>query len=106
VTRAIADPAARWRAALTLPGEPAAESSGVGELATYFGLSRDEARRPAESPVADSRVGGHIHARAGRGPLADRARGVWAEIRYGPSGLAARAPFRVCRVCGAGRSDQ
>ncbi len=49
-----AENAAKWREALLLPGETDPVESGVRELAEYFGLSRDEARRSCESALADS----------------------------------------------------
>jgi mycofactocin glycosyltransferase len=49
------DPASKWAEALSLPGAADFEQSSLGELADYFGLSRDEARRACESALADSR---------------------------------------------------
>ncbi|MBS1791062.1 MAG: class I SAM-dependent methyltransferase [Acidobacteria bacterium] len=44
-----------WREALLLPGETDLIESGLRELAEYFGISRDEARRRCESALADSK---------------------------------------------------
>lgn len=49
------DPARKWTGALSLPGEADLEQSSLGELADYFGLSREEARRACDSALADSR---------------------------------------------------
>lgn len=51
----IADKIAKWREALLLPGEDDLVESGVRELAEYFGVSRDEARRACLSALDDSR---------------------------------------------------
>ncbi|QQS49218.1 MAG: methyltransferase domain-containing protein [Acidobacteriota bacterium] len=45
----------RWREALLLPGEGDLVSSGVGELAAYFGLDREETERTCLSSLADSK---------------------------------------------------
>lgn len=45
----------RWTAALLLSGKTNLEQSGLTELAAYFGLSREEARRACETALADSR---------------------------------------------------
>ncbi|HWQ34605.1 MAG TPA: class I SAM-dependent methyltransferase [Blastocatellia bacterium] len=45
----------RWCEALLLPGETEISSSGVRELAEYFGLSPDEAQQLCDSSLADSR---------------------------------------------------
>jgi SAM-dependent methyltransferase len=50
-----AENVARWREALLLPGETDPVESGVRELAEYFGISRDEARRRCASALDDSR---------------------------------------------------
>lgn len=44
-----------WRAALLLPGETDLTESGLRELAEYFGMSRDEARRECGTALADSK---------------------------------------------------
>lgn len=44
-----------WREALLLPGETDLIESALRELAEYFGISRDEARRRCESALADSK---------------------------------------------------
>lgn len=46
-------------------------------------------------------LGYHAHARGGRGPLADRAWGLYDGVRYGPPGRAARALLLACRGRGA-----
>ncbi len=46
---------AKWREALLLPGETDLAESGVRELAEYFGISRDEARRQCRGALEDSR---------------------------------------------------
>jgi ubiquinone/menaquinone biosynthesis C-methylase UbiE len=51
-----AENAAKWREALLLPGETDSVESGVRELAEYFGVSRDEARRACENALADSKL--------------------------------------------------
>jgi len=44
-----------WRDALLLPGETDLIESGLRELAEYFGISRDEARRQCEAALAESK---------------------------------------------------
>ena len=44
-----------WREALLLPGETDLIESALRELAEYFGISRDEARRRCETALADSK---------------------------------------------------
>lgn len=49
------DSVRRWAEAVRLPGETDLEASTLRELAEYFGLSREDARRACESALADSR---------------------------------------------------
>lgn len=49
------DRIAVWRDALLLPGETDLIESGLRELAEYFGISRDEARRQCEASLAESK---------------------------------------------------
>lgn len=44
-----------WREALLLPGETDLIESGLRELAEYFGISREEARRRCEKALAESK---------------------------------------------------
>jgi 2-polyprenyl-3-methyl-5-hydroxy-6-metoxy-1,4-benzoquinol methylase len=45
----------RWREALLLDGEADPVASGLRELAEYFGISREQARRACETALADSK---------------------------------------------------
>ena len=49
------DNATQWREALLLPGETDPVESGVRELAEYFGLSREAARRACRNALSDSK---------------------------------------------------
>jgi 2-polyprenyl-3-methyl-5-hydroxy-6-metoxy-1,4-benzoquinol methylase len=49
------DNATQWREALLLPGETDPVESGVRELAEYFGVSREEARRACRDALGDSK---------------------------------------------------
>ncbi len=44
-----------WREALLLPGETDLIESGLRELAEYFGISREQARRQCEAALAESK---------------------------------------------------
>ncbi len=44
-----------WREALLLPGETDLVESGLSELAEFYGISREDARRRCESALADSK---------------------------------------------------
>jgi SAM-dependent methyltransferase len=44
-----------WRETLLLPGETDLVESALGELAEFYGISREEARRRCESALADSK---------------------------------------------------
>ncbi|GEM_PF-1854362 len=49
------DNATQWCEALLLPGETDPVESGVRELAEYFGVSREEARRACRDALSDSK---------------------------------------------------